>query len=173
MIESAHCCSDDGAGSDSNREGTSYGADSLRRASKSTTIRTSNTSQETCGAATCYPVQRILLFSLVRNDGLGGSERCTHRSCRTSKKGVIQRRFFLRPTEETNSSPRSGEKSGCAFGVGPQRILHTADESANQGGLHSDSCSILHRWPCLKARGIHWLIWNVCGRHGEQRGRAR
>ena len=80
MVERAHCCSDDGARSDSNREGTSCGADNLRKASKGTTIRTSNTSQETSSAATCYPVQRILLFSLVRDDGLGGGERCTHRS---------------------------------------------------------------------------------------------
>ena len=132
------------------------------------TIRTSNASQKTSSAATCYPVQRILLFSLIRNDGLGCSERCTHRSCDRVRKGVDAHSNMQEPTEETNCPSRPGEEPGCALGVGPQRILHAADESANQGGLHSDSCSILQRWPCFKARGIRWLIWKVCGRHGEQ-----
>ena len=44
--------------------------------------RTSDTGQETGRATTCYAVQCVLLFPLVCNDGLGGSERCAHGSCK-------------------------------------------------------------------------------------------
>ena len=42
---------------------------------------TSDTSQKTGCTATSYAIQRILRLPLVRNDGFGGSERCTHGGC--------------------------------------------------------------------------------------------
>lgn len=47
--------------------------------------RTSNTSQKAGCAATSYAIYRILCLPLVRNDGFGGSERCTHGGCARHK----------------------------------------------------------------------------------------
>jgi hypothetical protein len=66
----------------------------------------------------------------------------------------FQTKSLQEHTEETDGPASSREESGCTFGVGPQCVLHAADEGADQGSLHSDCRSILKRRPWFEARRI-------------------
>jgi hypothetical protein len=119
-------------------------------------VRTSNTGQKAGCATTSYAIQRILLFPLVCDDGFGSGECCTHGSCQRRRN---HHRFVtldfsqtrsLERTKETDGPARPRKESGRAFGVGPERVLHAADEGTDQGSLQSDGCSILKRWPRFK-----------------------
>jgi hypothetical protein len=44
---------------------------------------------------------------------------------------------LLERTEETDGPASSRKEARCALGVGPQCVLHAADERADQGRLHS------------------------------------
>ena len=76
------------------------------------------------------------------------TQRSLINTCTSKKKSL------LKHTEETDGPASSRKKAGRAFGVGPQCVLHAADEGADQGSLHSDCRGILKRRFLFETRCI-------------------